>query len=69
MIERVKALVERLAPAAVCEGCISDRLDQITPKQAHETALELAGAAGFERQIGECAICGKTKKVIRRKSH
>lgn len=68
VLDRVRSLVERLAPAAICDECIAERLELSGRQQASGRTRELAGTFGFERQIGECALCGDTKKVIRGKA-
>jgi hypothetical protein len=62
---QVRALIERLSPAPVCDACIADRLDLETPQLADREASELAGRQDFERQMGICSICARAKKVIR----
>lgn len=68
-LERVRLLVERLRPEAICDECIADKLELPLSDDAICQSGELAGTLGFERKIGNCAICGVTKKVIRRKVH
>ncbi|OYW46429.1 MAG: hypothetical protein B7Z08_01010 [Sphingomonadales bacterium 32-68-7] len=67
VLDRVRALIERLAPDAVCDDCITDRLSLTIRQHANHKTRELAGSAGFERQLGACALCGAAKKVIRKK--
>ena len=65
VLERVKAFVERLKPEAVCDDCITERLNLSVRQHANHKTRELAGTAGFQRQIGPCALCNAQKKVIR----
>lgn len=67
VLERVKALIERLSPKAICDDCIAERLDLTVRQHANHKSRELAGQAGFERQRGECSLCGDRKLVIRRR--
>jgi hypothetical protein len=67
VFDRVRSLVERLAPSAICDDCIAERLDLTVRQQANHKTRELAGSGGFEREIGECTLCGATKKVIRQR--
>lgn len=67
VLNRVKALVERLAPAPICDDCITEKLELSVRQHANHKTRELAGSPGFERQIGLCAICDSEKKVIRAK--
>ena len=66
ILDQVAELIERLAPDPVCDDCVADRLGLSVRQHANHKTRELAGAAGFERQIGECALCGATEKVIRK---
>jgi hypothetical protein len=67
VLDRVKALVTRLAPEPICDDCVTERLDLTVRQHANHKTRELAGTAGFERQISVCSLCGGTKKVIRQK--
>ncbi|ENY82817.1 hypothetical protein [Sphingopyxis sp. MC1] len=67
VLDQVRGLIERLSPEPICDDCISERLGLSVRQHANHKARELAGTRGFERQIGSCAICGATKKVIRAK--
>ena len=68
MLDRVRSFVERLAPAAVCDDCITDRLGLAAREDANRKTRELAGTAGFERRIGKCSLCEIKKTVIHRKA-
>lgn len=65
--DRVEALIGRLAPAAICDECIVERLSLSALHQASQRTRELAGMRGYERCDDECAICGEAKPVIRRR--
>jgi hypothetical protein len=65
--DRVEALIGRLAPAAICDACIVERLALTAPRQASQRTRELAGTRGYERVDGDCALCGEAKPVIRHK--
>lgn len=65
--EQVRSLVERLRPEPVCDDCIIDKLKLTVRQPVSDITRELAGTAGFERQIGTCTLCGATKRVMRRK--
>ena len=65
VLERVRDLIVRLSPRAVCDDCIAERL-KITPRQhANHKTRELEKTARFDRRVGECALCAANKKVIR----
>jgi hypothetical protein len=63
--DRVEALIGRLAPAAICDECIVERLSLTALHQASHRTRELAGMRGYERRDDYCAICGEAKPVIR----
>jgi len=65
---RVQALIARLAPEPVCDHCLADRLGLGTELDASYASRELAGTAGFERQKGECSLCGAAKEITRLKA-
>lgn len=67
VLDQVRALIERLLPEAICDNCITERLGLSVRQHANHKTRELAGSNGFERQLEPCAICGTTKKVIRRR--
>lgn len=65
-MDRVEALVHRLAPAAICDDCIVERLSLGGLHQASVRTRELAGSSNYERCQGSCALCGDSKSLIRR---
>lgn len=66
VLDQVRALIERLAPEPVCDDCIAEKLSLSWSSQANLATRELAGAREFERRNDVCALCGGTRKVIRR---
>lgn len=66
VLDDVGSFIARLAPEAVCDDCIGDRLGLSVRQQANHKTRELAGSGGFERRKGVCSLCGAEKKVIRR---
>lgn len=66
VLDRVRAFIARLAPAAVCDDCIADRLDLSVRQHANHKSRELAGIGGFVRSKGPCSLCGANKLVIRK---
>ncbi len=66
VLDQVRRLIERLAPAPICDECIGERLGLSARDQTAQAASELAGTGGFERRKDECAICGATRLVIGR---
>lgn len=66
--DRVKALVRRMAGAAVCDECITDRLDLSSVAQTAVVTLAVSGGDGFERLRAPCTLCARDKPVIRHKA-
>ncbi len=66
ILDDVRALISRLAPQAVCDDCIADRLALSVRQHANHKTRELAGSDGFERRKDECGLCGQVKLVIRK---
>ncbi|MEZ5655386.1 MAG: hypothetical protein R3E04_05805 [Sphingobium sp.] len=67
VLDRVRALIERLAPEPVCDDCITEKLDLTVRQHANHKTRELAGTHGFERRKARCVLCGAEKLVIRAK--
>ena len=65
VLDEVRRFVARLAPDAVCDDCIAERLDLSVRQHANHKTRELAGSGGFERRKGPCSLCGAEKLVIR----
>lgn len=65
--DKVEALIGRLAPEPICDECIVERLGLSALHQASQRTRALAGMRGYERYEDDCAICGATKTVTRRK--
>lgn len=66
VVERVRGLIERLAPQPICDECVAEKLDLPWTAQANQAARELAGADGFERRSDICTICGAPRVVTRK---
>jgi len=64
VLERVRDLIVRLAPKAVCDACIAGSLDLSQRRHASIKTRALAQAGGFERSRGICRICGQSREVI-----
>jgi len=65
VLDDVWGLVVRLNGEAICDDCIADQLRLTVRQHANHKTRELAERPGFDRQIGSCSNCGKTKTVIR----
>ena len=66
VLDRVRAFIARLAPEAVCDDCIAERLELSVRQHANHNSRELAGSGGFVRSKGPCSLCGADKLVIRK---
>jgi len=66
VIDDVRALIDRLAPAPICDDCVADRLGLPVRQHANHKTRELAGSNGFERCKDFCSMCSGEKLVIRR---
>jgi len=64
VLDRVRDLLQRLAPKAACDTCITRRLDLSQRRHANKKTRALAQAGGFERRKGACSICRETREVI-----
>jgi len=64
--DKVKGLISVLAPEAVCDACIAEKLGLGSEHQATHRSRELAGEGGFERCSGSCALCGEARTVTRK---
>ena len=67
-LDQVRLLIERLAPAPVCDDCINERLGLPERNAATLATHLLAGTGGLERQKSRCALCSATKMIIRHKA-
>ena len=65
VLEKVRGLIEHLAPHAVCDDCITERLNLSVRQHANHKTRELAGEPSFERGLDLCSLCQAHKKVIR----
>lgn len=63
--DQIEALVRRLAGAAICDDCVTDRLNLSVRSQANIVTRGLGGQVGFERHKAPCVFCDATKIVIR----
>lgn len=67
VLEDVARLIRQIAPSAICDDCIADRLMLSVRQHANHKARELAGQPGYLREKGACFSCGSNKKVIKAK--
>ncbi len=62
---QIERLIMRLDGAAVCDGCVTDRLSLSVPAQANVVTRALGGTRGFERRRDTCTLCGNGRTVTR----
>lgn len=60
----VERVVCELAGAAICDDCITDRLNLSERSQANAITRVMGELPGFSRGKGECSVCGRRKAVI-----
>lgn len=65
VLDQVRAFIERLSPAPVCDDCVAERLGLSVRQHANQKTRELAGSGGFERRRDICSLCFGDKLVIR----
>jgi hypothetical protein len=66
VLDDIRKLIERLAPAPICDDCIAEKLNLTARQNANRHTRELAGQDHIERHKDVCAICGGDKMVTRR---
>lgn len=69
IMTRIEALIGRLAPLAICDTCIVERLEIAASDAVSRNTRALAGTHGYVRETCDCALCGESKVAIRRMSH
>lgn len=65
---QIERLIARLDGMAVCDDCITERLNLSVRSQANVVTRGLGGRRGYERIKEPCALCARTKTVIRHRS-
>lgn len=65
---QIERLIMRLGGAAVCDGCVTDRLSLSVPAQANVVTRALGGTRGFERIRDTCTLCGNGRTVTRHRA-
>src|SRR3546814_15970697 len=65
---QIERLITRLDGAAVCDGCVTDRLNLSVPAQANVVTRALGGTRGFERRRDACTLCGNSRTVTRHRA-
>jgi hypothetical protein len=68
VLDRVRDLLIRLTPYAVCDACIASRLELSDRRYANTKTRELARVGGFPRRKGFCSMCEETREVTSAKA-
>jgi hypothetical protein len=58
---QTEALIQRLDGIAICDDCITDRLNLSVRSQANVVTRGLGGASGYAREKRPCGLCGSVK--------
>lgn len=61
---QIEALIRRLDGVAICDDCITDRLNLSVRSQANVVTRGLGGAGGFAREKRPCGLCSAVKTAI-----
>lgn len=64
--DTIRRLVERLAPAPICDTCIAGRLGMASSDEFRASLGELSVERGFSRERDQCSLCDEDGPVIRR---
>lgn len=65
VLDDVDQLIKRISPHAICDDCITEKLNLTVRQHANHKTRALAEHSNFHRDKGHCYNCGKTKKVIK----
>lgn len=63
--DRIEVFVKQMDGAAVCDDCITDRLDLSSIAQVAVFTHAVDGSGGFERLKAVCGLCAQPKLVLR----
>jgi hypothetical protein len=58
---QIEALIQRLDGVAICDDCVTDRLNLSARSQANVVTRSLGGANGFRREKQSCGLCSSIK--------
>jgi len=65
---QIEQLIESLEGAAICDDCITDRLNLSVRSQANAITRGLGNEKRFDRGKASCGLCGSTKTVVRHRT-
>jgi hypothetical protein len=58
---QIEALIQRLQGVAICDDCVTDRLNLSVRSQANVVTRGLGGSNGFRREKQPCGLCNSIK--------
>lgn len=64
VLQEVSDLVSNLAPACICDDCITEKLTLTVRQHANHKTRELAQDSEFLRTKRQCSVCGADKLSI-----
>lgn len=64
VLEEVSNLVTKIAPACICDDCITEKLELTVRQHANHKSRELAQASEFLRIKRACSVCNADKLSI-----
>lgn len=62
-LERVQALIARLAPSGICDSCLAESTELERRNDARAIARQLIGSNGYERSNSICCMCRNSRAV------
>lgn len=62
--QRITHFLVTSKPKAFCDDCIASLLKLARRQQAQQATSSLGTSGAFRRQIGRCANCGSTDKMV-----
>lgn len=65
---QIERLIESLEGAAICDDCVTDRLNLSVRSQANVVTRGLGHHEAFDREKASCGHCGSVKTVIRHRT-
>lgn len=58
---QIEALIQRLDGIAICDDCITDRLNLSVRSHANVVTRSLGGGRGYVREKRPCGLCSSIK--------
>lgn len=62
---QIEQLIEKLGGAAICDDCITDRLDLSVRSQANAVTRVMEGEPAYVREKCCCLDCARVKVAVR----